>query len=264
GAAAFMIAAVTGDSTTAGTALTPGGWTPLSTVTAANGTDHSGDTVLAAASITTASSQSITGTASSSENLSGMILSVLQHAPSPVPGGINPNWPYRVFEAAFGSGYGTPADQMTWVNLQTIANGMRLRDWSESTGIQYELSALESSEGQLELDNPDGFLSPGNPSSPWYPNVQPGTPVRIRAVTPAADRWYVIQRNVERWPQQWDDQIRGVANTVITDQWSVINRELPTPYRAEVLNGAPYAWWPCDDPATNNATTLVNAAPGNS
>jgi len=264
GAAAFMIAAVTGDSTTAGTALTPGGWTPLSTVTAANGVDHSGDAVLAAASITTASAQSISGTASSSENLSGMILSVLQHAPSPVPGGINPNWPYLLFEAAFGSGYGTPADQMTWVNLQSIANGMRLRDWSESTGIQYELSALESSEGTLELDNPDGFLSPANPASPWYPSVVPGTPVRIRAVTPAASRWYVIQRNVERWPQQWDEQLRGVANTVINDQWSVINRELPTPYRAEVVADAPYAWWPADDPAVLAPVKLVNAAPGNS
>ena len=263
-AAAFMIAAVTGDNAAAGTALTPGGWTPLSTVTATNGTDATGDTVLAAASITTASAQSIAGSASSSENLSGMILSVLQHAPSPVPGGINPNWPYLFFEAAFGSGYGTAPDAMTWTNLQTIGNGMRLRDWTESTGVQYELGALESSEGQLELDNPDGALSPGNSSSPWFPDVQPGTPVRIRAVTAAADRWYVIQRNVERWPQQWDEQLRGVANTVINDQWSVINKELPTPYRAEVLNDVPYAWWPCDDPATNNTTSLVNAAPGNS
>jgi hypothetical protein len=262
-AAAFMVAAVTGDNAAAGTALTPGGWTPLTTVTSVNGTDATGDTVLAAATITTASAQSIAGSASSSENISGMILSVLQHAPSPVPGGLNPNWPYLFFEAAFGSGYGTPPDQMTWTNLQTVGNGMRLRDWSETTGIQYELGALESSEGQLELDNPDGALSPGNPSSPWFPNVQPGTPVRIRAVTAAADRWYVIQRNVERWPQQWDDQFRGVANTVINDQWSVINKELPTPYRAEVLADAPYAWWPCDDPVTNNATSLVNAAPGN-
>lgn len=263
-AAAFMIAAVTGDNAAAGTALAPGGWTTLTTVTATNGTDSSSDTVLAAATITTAAAQSIAGSASSSENLSGMILSVLQHAPSPVPGGVNPNWPYLFFEAAFGSGYGTPPDQMVWTNLQTFANGNRLWGWSESTGIQYELGALESSEGELVLDNPDGWLSPGNPGSPFFPSVQPGTPVRIRAVTAAANRWYVIQRNIERWPQQWSQDNRGIANTVINDPWSVVNRELPTPYRAEVLNGGPYAWWPCDDPATNNAVTLVNAAPGNS
>jgi hypothetical protein len=225
-------------------------------VTSVNGTDAAGDTVLAAASITTAAAQSITGTASTPENLSGMILSVLQNPPSPVPGGLNPNWPYTVTEAAFGSGYGTAPDQMTWTPL-----GTRLRDWSEESGMQFELAALESSQGQLELDNFDGALSPANPGSPWYPNVVPGTPVRFRMVTPAANRWYVWQRNVERWPQQWDAELRGVSNTVITDQWSVINRELPTPYRADLLADAPGWWWPCDDPAVLSPVSLVNAAP---
>ncbi len=264
GAAAFMIAAVTGDSTLAGTALAPAGWTALAGATASNGTDHSSDTVLAAAFITTAAAQSITGTATAAESLSGMIISVLQNGPSPVPAGVNPSWPYLVFEAAFGSGYMTPPDQMVWVNLQTRAAGFRLRSWEETTGPQFELDANQASELKIGLDNPDGALTPGNTASPYYPNVIPGTPVRIRCITGALNRWLVIQRNIERWEPTWDELIRGEVNSTGTDLWSVINKELPTCYRAEVLaEGADlYAWWPMDDPSVSNPTSLNNAAPG--
>jgi hypothetical protein len=264
-AVTFVIAAVCGDSSAAGTAMTPSGWTPLSTVTAANGTDHTGDTVLAAA-CTTLDVPGVTadGTSGSAEAMSGMILGVICGAPSPVPAGLNPGWPCVVFEAAFGSGYQTPPDEMEWVNLQTLATGFRCRKWGETTGIQYELDALESSEVDLILDNPDGYLSPGNPSSPYYPHVVPGTPVRLRVVPPPAtetDAWMILQRNVERWPQSWDDCFRGKVNATGNDQWAVISKILPTCYRAEVLADSPYAWWPCDDPLiTPVPTQLVNAA----
>jgi hypothetical protein len=265
----FVIAAACGDSSTAGTKVTPAGWTVLHTVSAANGTDHTGDTVLAAAcTVLTASSASVSATATSAEAISGMITGVMTQAPSPVPAGINQNWPYLVFEAAFGSGYQTPPDKMTWTNLQSPASGKRCRKWDETTGIQYELDALESSELSLVLDNPDGALSPGNPSSPFYPHVVPGTPVRIRAVPPPSagtNAWLVIQRNMERWPQSWDASYRGLVNATGNDAWSVIRRQLPTCYRAEVQADQPYAWWPCDDPLiTPLPVQLVNAALCNS
>lgn len=266
GAPAFMVAAVCGDNDAAGTAMTPAGWSPLTTVTASNGVDHTGDAALAVATITTNLAQVVNGTASTAENLSGMLISVLENAPSPVPTGpgANPDWTYLTVEAAFGSGYMTPADEMSWTNLQTFANGMRLLSWDESRGIQYELDALESTEGQSLLQNPDGWLSPFNPASPWYPNVVPGTPLRLRGVAPGENRWRVIQVNIERFPQTWDEMLRGQSNTVTTDLWSVINKELATCYRAEV-QGEPslYAQWPCDDSSVNNPTVLVNAAPGN-
>ena len=268
-AVSFVIAAVAGDNSSAGTALTPAGWTPLHTVTASNGTDRTGDTVLAAACTTLqVASVTATATSSSGEDMSGMILGVICGAPSPVPAGINPNWPYVIFEAAFGSGYQTPPDEMTWTNLQTLAAGLRCRKWDETTGIQYELDALESSEVDLILDNPDGYLSPENPSSPYYPHVVPGTPVRLRVVPPPAtetDAWMIIQRNAERWPQSWDYCYRGIVNATGNDQWAVISKILPTCYRAEVLADSPYAWWPCDDPLiTPVPTQLVNAAVCNS
>lgn len=264
----FAVAIACGSSTTAGTKVTPSGWTPLHTVSASNGVDHSGDCVLAAAVTTTSSSTTISATATTAEAMSGQVAGYLVNAPDPRPAGLNPNWPYVLVECAFGSGYMTPPDQMTWTNIQSQANGRRLRSDSETTGAEYELAALEASELTLVLDNPDGWLSPGNPSSPWAPFVVPGVPIRIRAIPPAStgcNAWTVIQRNVERWPQSWDPNKRGLTNATGTDIWSVVAKTLPTAYRAEVL-GEPalYAAWFGDDPATVPLpVSLVNAAPGN-
>jgi hypothetical protein len=272
-AQAFTLAAVTGSSAAAGTAIAGSGWGALAAVTASNGSDLTGDAVLAAAfdpSVTGATS--VTGTATSPEALSGFIIGFLAEGDSPVPPGINPNWPYTVTEAAFGSGYQTPPDQMEWTQLQTAAAGYRMRKFKDTTGIQYELDALAASESEILWDNPDGALSPFTPASPYFPDVVPGVPVRVRAVPPAttgADRWYVIGRNMERWPQSWDGLYRGQVQGVGSDIWSVAARKLPTCYRAEVESDLARAgggwWWPCDDPAViPTPTSLVNAAPGNS
>jgi hypothetical protein len=256
----FFLAAVCGDSTAAQMSFAPYGYTALETVTCANGSDSSGDTVLASACAVSASDQTVTATSVSAENLSGVIIAVIIDAPTPVPYGINPAWPYLIFEAAFGAGFQTPPDQMTWVNLQSVTAGHRCRSWSETTGVQYELDALQSSEVDLVLDNPDAYLSPFSPASPYYPHITPGTPVRLRAVPPGGTRWHVIQRNMERWPQQWENTFRGITNATGTDQWSVANRFVPTCYRAEVRADDPGWWYPCDDSGVNQATSLVNAA----
>jgi hypothetical protein len=258
----FFLAAVTGDSVSAGTTFAPPGYTQLETVTCTNGHDFTSDTVLASACAVASSGQTVTATSTSPEDLSGVIIAVVIGAPSPVPYGLNPSWPYLIFEAAFGAGFQTPADQMEWTDLQTRAH--RLRSWDETTGVQYELDALQASEVTLALDNPEGAVSPFNPASPYYPHITPGTPVRIRAVPPGGTRWHVIQRNMERWPQTWEKTYRGISNASATDLWSVANRLLPTSYRAEVLadlaTGSGW-WWPCDDSGVNQATDLVNAAP---
>jgi hypothetical protein len=268
-AVTFVIALTAGDNSSAPPVLAPPGWTPLHTVTAGNGADHTGDVVLSAACTSLqVASATVTATASASQAMSGMMLGLVMNAPDPRPPGINPNWAYVIWECAFGSGYQTPPDAMEWVNLQTLATGFRCRRWDETTGAQYELDALESSELELILDNPDGYLSPENPSSPYYPHVVPGTPCRLRVIPPAAavtPVWMIVQRNVERWPQSWDDCFRGIVNAAGNDQWSGTARALPTCYRAEVIADATYAWWPCDDPAlVPLPVTLVNAAPGNS
>lgn len=174
-AAAFLLAAACGDLSTAGQSLAPAGWTALSTVSATNGTDHTCDAVLTSACIATSGSVSVNATASSATDLSGVVIGVLQNAPSPIPAGANTKWAGRVIlEMAFGSGYQTAPDQQTWsvVNDSAWAPGQgnkRFWSMSDSSSVPYGLGQYQSSSGSIQLDNIDGALSPARVASsgPW-------------------------------------------------------------------------------------------------
>ena len=108
-------------------------------------------------------------------------------------------------------------------------------------------------------------------SSPYFPNVTSGTPLRIRAALGTlggitSNRWYVIQRNAQEWPEEIDESFRRFSPATGTDVWAATSAAGPTPYRGEVYADNPYAWWPCDDqPGAGGVlpTFLLNAALGN-
>ena len=267
GATVAAFAAVTGDSTTAGQAFAPGGWTTLHTTSVTNGADHTCDAVLTAAYLpSTSSSISVNGTASSATDLSGAVIEFQVNASSPIPATQNPNWPYLKFEAAFGAGFQTPPDQCTWTDLSS-----RAWSWDETTGIQFQLGQVQASNVDAELDNNDGYMSTDNASSPYYPDLVTGTPMRIRAAAgtiggQTANRWYVIARNAQEWPQQLTGIRRRYVPVTGTDIWSAMSSSSLTPYRGEIYQDAPYAWWPMDDqPLAGGVlpTSLLNAARGN-
>ena len=372
---------------------------------------------------------SVNGTASA-EDLSGVIIGIELAAPSPIPAAQNPNWPLIKFEAAFGGGFQTPPDQLTWTDLSN-----RLWSWDETTGVQYQLGEIQATELDLELDNYDNALASDNVGSPYYSNalnanmsfqsgtspwtatgssaivrssaqayasspgataiyslqvtpdgvhsapgaisekvavsantvysasawfysaagyatgaqvaitwynsggtllstvtsgalaipaatwtqvtelnqtspgtaafaavtvqfsgtpsatafwvaeaalvpgalavstglVTTGVPLRIRAAIGTiggvtANRWYVIQRFAEQWPQQIDAAFRRFVTVTATDIWSALAAPEPTPYRGEIIQDNPYAWWACDDQPLSGGvqpTSLRNNAPGN-
>ena len=264
--ASFFIGAVGGDNVANGQAFLPSGWTGLATQTQTDGTDHTADNILTSAFLPNSTlAQSVSGTASSS-NLSGFMLAVYVAAASPIPAGHNPNWPYLFFEAAFGSGFNTPNSELTWTDISN-----RLWSYDETSGVQYQLGQLQSTNLELELDNFDAALSSLNTASPYYPNVKSGTPIRIRAAMGTiagvtANRWYVIQRNAQQWPEEIDPSYRRFSSATGTDVWAVLSSTGPTPYRGEVYADSPYAWWPCDDqpgPGGVIPASLLNAAQGN-
>jgi hypothetical protein len=280
-AASFVIAAVCGDSAAAGQAFTPGSpWQALPAVSAGNGTDHTCDAVLTSAYLlSNASSVSVNGTAGSATDLSGVIISVQVAAPSPVPAGGNQAWAGRmILEAAFGAGMETPHDQMTWTALSdnawtSMGQGYkRFWGWQDSSGVPYALGQLQSGTGAVQLDNADGLVSPSNAASPFFPDLQPGTPLRLRMALgtltdgTAVNRWYTWQRDALAFPEKRNKALRGYVPVTLTDVWGVVAGSGPTPYRGEVEQDAPYAWWPCDDqPLTAGVlpTSLRNAAAGN-
>ncbi len=266
-AASFFIAGVGGDTTAVTQTFSPAGYTTLHSLSQTNGTNHLADNVLTSAYIASSSgSQSISAsTSGGSSDLSGFLIGVYTTGTNPIPAGGNPNWPYIKFEAAFGAGFNTPNSELTWTDLTS-----RLWHFDETTGIQYQLGQLQATNLDLELDNNDGYLSPDNASSPYYPNVVAGTPIRLRAAlgTMAGNtynRWYVIQRNIAQVGEQITTAFRRYIPMTGTDLWAALSTTPPTFYRSEVYGDNPYAWWPCDDqPKDANVlpTSLLNAAAG--
>ena len=283
-AAAFIIGAVTGDLNTAGQAFAPSGWLPLATVTTSDGADHACDVTLTSAILpSTTGSVSVTGTASSSTDLSGVIIGIRANAPTPITGtGVAPGWPGRmILEAGFGAGYETPPDQITWTTLNDsgVAPGSqtkRLWGWADQSGVPYTLGQLQSSSGSAPMDNADGHLTPSNDASPYYPDVTTGTPVRLRVAlgtitgplgSTVTDRWYVFSRNALDFEEKRNDAWRNYVDTALTDIWSVVGASCPSPYRGEVIAEASLqSWWAFDDqPLAGGVqpTSFLNSAPGN-
>ena len=267
GAASFFIAGVGCDSTASTLTFTPAGYTTLHSLSQTDGSDHLADNQLKSAYLTSSSSsQSISASASPSTDLSGFLIGVYTTGTNPVPANNNPNWPYLKFEAAFGSGFNTPNSELTWTDITN-----RLWEYDETTGIQYQLGALQSTNLDLRLDNYDNALASLNTASPYYPDILSGTPLRIRAAIgtiagQTSNRWYVIQRNAQQWPEEIDETYRRNAPATGTDIWAVLSTIGPTPYRGEVYDDNPYAWWTADDqpfPANVLPTTLLNSAPRN-
>jgi hypothetical protein len=282
-AASFMLAAVVGDNDSVSQAFAPGGWTGLHTVTATNGTNHVSDVVLTSAFLATnSSSVSVNGTASTSD-LSGVIIGIELAAPSPIPSssGVSPGWAGRtILQAALGSGFQTPGDEMVWTTLNDSSltpaqePGKCFWSWTEtSTGIPYALGQLQSTEGSLTLDNATGTFTPSNAAGTYYPDVTTGTPLRLLFALGtvggvAVNRWYVWQRNALDWVEKRDgESLRNYVETGLTDGWSVAAANCPSPWRGEILQDGPYAWWPCNDLPGDSGVLpvqLLNAAPGNS
>jgi len=277
----FLLAAACGDSAAAGQQLTPAGWNTLPPVSASNGVDHACDAVLTTAWTTGSSAVSVNATAASATDLSGVVIGVLQNAPSPIPAGANPAWAGRfIVEIGLGSGFQTPPDQVTWTKVTdnewpgTYVPGSgtvkRAWTWSDSGGIQYGLGGLQSGEGTSQWDNADGYLTPSNSSSPLYPDVTTGTPVRIRAALgtiggKTVNSWYVVQRNALKFTEKRTKGLRSFIEAGLTDIYSVFSAPCPSPYRGEVYQDNPHMWIPCDDQPVSGGvlpTQLRNAAEG--
>jgi Concanavalin A-like lectin/glucanases superfamily len=86
----------------------------------------------------------------------------------------------------------------------------------------------------------------------WSPDVR-GAPVVTPWSVPFAG--YVIG-----WPQAWDANLRGVVQAPVTDAFGMLTTNLNPILPQEILNDAPYAYWPCTDAA--GVTQAANMAGG--
>ena len=67
---------------------------------------------------------------------------------------------------------------------------------------------------------------------------------------PNVTPWYVpFAGFLERLPQAWDADYRGVTEATLTDAWFGVNYTPQPILPTEILNDDPYAYWPCTDTA---------------
>lgn len=88
-------------------------------------------------------------------------------------------------EIAFGADIAGDQSQWVWTDLTPDGDSALMAQTITTTrGRQDEASDVAPTTAGMELDNPDGFLTPDNANSPYYPDVDLGTPGRWGVKTP--------------------------------------------------------------------------------
>jgi hypothetical protein len=184
----------------------------------------------------------------------------ITQASSP-PAQVNSNFPVVKVEAAFGTSPGDPSKAITesaWTDLTTRSiTTVGVAGITVTRGQQYELSQPEAGTMTIRMNNADGAFDPLNASSPYYPNVMVGTPVRVTAFWEGR-RYPVGFGYVERWPQNWPDMPQwGMSDMVATDAVGVASStQLPSAVQGEILVDSPYICFPFSEQYSTSTTTI--------
>jgi len=250
---AFALA-VTGNNTVVTTApSTP--WQALSSVSVNDplGSGHGGDlTVTPVYAQVNAGSLTATFTNGSPETTIVALCGIMQ-SPNAVVNSNN-DWPVISVQAAFGAQIGgsrfVGLNPFTWTDITSRAIYDSTSSILDTTrGRSYELTGPESGTTTIWLNNSDGALTPGNPNSPYYPNVLPQTPIQVIA-TWNSQQYALAYGYVDKWPQTFgqDSPQWGMTNVSASDAMGVLsNLSMYSAYDSEVLLDAPYAYWPLGD-----------------
>lgn len=185
------------------------------------------------------------------------------------PAQYSPFHPLTVLEAGFGASPGNISSSLeytyavegtTWTDISTRVLGSAAEGRiSAAHGHQYELQQEESGEMTVYLDNHDGAFTPGNASSPYYPNVTLETPIRLSCWWQG--RQYPLWMGyVERWPQMWPEMPQwGFSKITATDAIAVCAAgQMNSALDSDILIDNPYAYLPLNEQYT---TANVGATP---
>lgn len=176
-----------------------------------------------------------------------------------------PDVSYKV-EIAWTSNWLTPATSRTWTDVSAYVE--LDRGMSISYGRTDEISSADANTLTLTLDNKDGRFTWGNASSPYYPNIKIGKPIRVTATVGGVD--YVrFVGYINEWPVEWPGDSAGFAQTALSASSRLARLDLATAVHVavdqEIMttgSGSTLSnYWPMVEPeGAARAENLVNAA----
>lgn len=107
-------------------------------------------------------------------------------------------------EVAFNAGVRTPKASRTWTDVSDYVEFHR--GIGITGGRADERSTCDANTASIVVDNSDGRFTPGLASSPYYPNVKIGRPIRVTAIyppEPAANLLSAANANFESGVGGW-------------------------------------------------------------
>lgn len=118
-------------------------------------------------------------------------------------------------EVAFNAGYSTPAASRTWTDITAYVLPIHA-PIVITHGRKDELATADANTLSLTLKNSDGRFTPGRTSSPYYPNVKLGRPIRVTTTPVGGTASIRFTGYVDEWPLEWPAVVGTFATTTIT------------------------------------------------
>jgi hypothetical protein len=123
-------------------------------------------------------------------------------------------------------------DAFAWTDVTSF-----VRSWSTQRGTQRELQRVEAGTGTITLNNRSGRFTPQNTSSPYYPNVLPFRPVRIRATWNSVT-YPIFAGFVESWPATFPSGVDQIVTLSLVDGFKWLSLATISSALSSQLSGA--------------------------
>jgi len=131
-----------------------------------------------------------------------------------------------------------------WTDISRYVRGLDLARSSR----QYELGRFEAGTASIVVDNTGGRFDSNNPDGPYYPDLEPIVPIRVKALW-LGSTYPLWSGFVERWPQTWSDPALSEPTITCVDSLAALSQgTLRTTYEQEVLLDGPVSFYPLNEP----------------
>jgi hypothetical protein len=165
-------------------------------------------------------------------------------------------------EIAFDSGYATPAGSRTWTDVSSHVE--MSEKISISRGRADEFGSTDPNRLALTLDNRDGRFTAGRATSPYYPNIKIGRPIRVTSTPVGGSPSIRFVGYVDQWPVEWpgSDATSAVRVTASSRMARLgFNAPLRSTVAEEFLRSGARHYWPLNEPSgATQATDLAGGA----